>query len=231
MKVICVEDEMATANRIVRLVEDILGERLTFIKHFCDLDDAEEYLMEKSVDVVLLDLNLHGQDGFELLERCVCQSFQTIVISAYSEKALQAFEYGVLDFVAKPFARDRLAKALQRLSDDERVGQARYLTVKHQGRLQRVAIDEVEYIRGASNYSELCLTGGQTLLHDKSLNQLEKLLPEVFTRVHKSYLARLSLAESLVSRPGPNYFLVYRNQTEVPVGRTKIAKVRELFGV
>ncbi len=67
------------------------------------------------IDVLFLDLNLNGKDGFDLLKTSVSGAFHVIIISAHTEQALKAFEYGVLDFVGKPFNKERLARALDRV--------------------------------------------------------------------------------------------------------------------
>ena len=86
-----------------------------------NLDDAEEHLVENEVDVLLLDLNLQGHDGFELLKNQVAKAFHTVVISAYGEKALEAFDYGVLDFIEKPFEAERLLLLVERATETERL--------------------------------------------------------------------------------------------------------------
>ena len=117
MRVVIVEDEPTVAGRIKRLTEKILAAELTALIHFDELDEALDYLSSHPIDLLLLDLNLHGRDGFEILANTVSGSYHTIIISAYAEKALKAFEYGVLDFVAKPFSTARLRKAFVRYNE------------------------------------------------------------------------------------------------------------------
>ncbi|WWW34360.1 response regulator [Stenotrophomonas rhizophila] len=68
---------------------------------------AGDRLQRAVYDGLLLDLNLGGEDGFELLRRAVAGRYHCVVVSAHRERALQAFEHGVLDFVPKPFSRER----------------------------------------------------------------------------------------------------------------------------
>src|SRR3546814_13063742 len=100
-------------------------------------------------DVRLLDLNLHGRDGFDLLKRAVAGSFDTIVVSANTDRALEAFEYGVVDFVPKPFTEARLSQAFERRLAKRDEGEAiRYLVVRHAGKLERIRIDDIRVIHG-----------------------------------------------------------------------------------
>ena len=110
MFIVMVEDEPTIARRIKSMVEQILGQQITRLVHFDELDDALDFISDNPIDLLLLDLNLHGQSGFELLKLAVSKAFHSIIISAYPEKAIDAFAYGVLDFVDCDF--DQRVKAL-----------------------------------------------------------------------------------------------------------------------
>src|SRR6478735_8796777 len=189
LNLLIVEDEPPIARRIEKLARAALGPRLGSAHVAQTLDEADGHLAQTPVDVLLLDLNLHGRDGFELLARAVAGSFHTIVVSANTDQALRAFEYGTLDFVPKPVAPDRLARALARVTDAQNRSEfaARSLAVQKSGRIEPVSLDAVHYIKGAGPYSELVLAGGRTELHNKSLDKLLAILPPTFERVHKSY--------------------------------------------
>lgn len=223
MIVVIVEDEGTVAARIERLVEKLLGENLTALRHFDDLEQALDYLQRTPIDLLLLDLNLHGKDGFDILANTVCGAYHTIIISAYADRAIKAFEYGVLDFVAKPFSTKRLQQALSRLTNQaaSSQGQTRHLAIRKAGELEIVDIQDVFYIRGADNYSELVLSNGDVKLHDKSLTNLMMVLPERFERIHKSYIADLDNAVKILTHPGSKYELELNNGERLPIGRTR----------
>src|SRR3546814_4174083 len=174
MHVIMVEDETMVARHLARCVESVLGASLQRLEIFGDLRSAEAHLQATVPDVLLLDLNLHGRDGFDLLKRAVSGSFDTIVVSANTDRALEAFEYGVVDFVPKPFTEARLSQAFERRLAKRDEGEAiRYLVVRHAGKLERIRIDEIRVIHGANDYSRLYLAGGSRRLHEKSLRSEE----------------------------------------------------------
>jgi DNA-binding LytR/AlgR family response regulator len=196
------------------------------------LSEASARLDESPIDLLLLDLNLHGRDGMELLASSVAGSFHTIIVSANTEQALRAFEYGVIDFVPKPFSRERLAQAIQRAT--EREGRAacaaKYLAVRKHGRVELVPIDRVLYVEGAGAYAELVLDDGRRELHDKTLEKLHALLPPVFERIHKSYVVRMSAVKALHAQEGSHYEVELRTGVRLPVGRTRYKELREKFG-
>ncbi len=110
MRILIVEDETVIARRLERLVRQILGQQLVWLKRADCLAAARADLESFPIDLMFLDLNLHGKDGFGLLEHAVAGAFHTVIVSAHTNQALRAFEYGVLDFVAKPFDKERLEK-------------------------------------------------------------------------------------------------------------------------
>lgn len=226
MNLLIVEDEIVIARRLQRLCPDILGTRLHELRHAADLDAAQTAVREQRPDLVLLDLNLRGQSGFDLLAQWVADSFQTIIVSAHREQALKAFEYGVLDFVPKPFNRERLAQALERFWDRAApAGAAPKLAVKQSGCIELIALDTIHFIRGADNYAELVLRDGRCLLHQKSLARLAQVLPTDWQRVHKSYLVDTAQVKAWLRHPGSKYELELHDGTRIPVSRSRFKQL------
>lgn len=229
MKLLLVEDEPLVAQRLARFCREILGAELEKIHQAATFEDAGAWLAENPVDVTLLDLNLEGRDGMELLKRSVAASFHTIIVSANTDRALEAFEFGVIDFVPKPFTRERLTAALARITapGGRAAFAARTLAVKKSGRVELVAIEDISYVQGAGNYSELVMANGQRTLHDKTLEKLAAVLPADFERIHKSYLVRMSLIKALHAAEGSHYEAELKNGTSLPIGRSRYKELRE----
>lgn len=188
MKVLIVEDEPLIAKRLVRLIQDYFSTRLSLLEQLDEVDEALQYLQKTPVDLLLLDLNLYGQDGFEILRQTCAEACHCIIVSAYADKAIQAFEYGVLDFVAKPFTEERLHKALQRFDQQELVvREMQQLAIKKIGRIQLLAVSEIDYIQADGHYSQVHMIDGSVHLHEKSFERLLSLLPDNFQRIHRSF--------------------------------------------
>lgn len=233
MKIVIVEDEVMIARRLKHFCEKILTAEITSITHFLLLDDAEDYLSSHPIDLLLLDLNLNNRDGFELLKGSLTASYHTIVVSANSERAIEAFEYGVLDFVAKPFTEQRLEKAFQRLQEKRQVGnnQTKFLAVKKLGRIELIDINQIAYIKASSQYSEIFMLDESVELHDKNLERLLQVLPENFQRVHKSFAIPLNQVSKLHKRPGSKYELELSNASLIPLGRTRYPEIKLKLGM
>jgi two-component system response regulator LytT len=222
MKVLIVEDENRIASRIERMTKLYFDGGV--IIHHCDnLTDGLVYLENNPIDLLLLDLNLNGEDGFDVLENVVSRSFHTIIISAYTDLAIKAFAYGVLDFVPKPFDEQRINQAFLRISNLQNTHTANlaYLAVKKAGSFSLVETKDIRYIKGAGIYTELHLLNGKLELHDKSLEKLQQLLPASFERIHKSYIVAVSSIERIVVNSGSKYSLLLKNGETLPIGRSR----------
>ena len=223
MHLLIVEDEARIAKRIERMVRAILGTTLQRVTHINTLPEALHFIENNRLDLLLLDLNLNGHNGFDLLASAVSGAFHTIIISAYKDQAITAFEYGVLDFVPKPFNQDRLQQALNRATANENINThtVKYLTVKQRQRLQLIPVEDILYIKGAGAYAALFLANGSKALHDKSLDKLEQLLANSFERIHKSYLANMAAVKEVIVGSGSKYMAQLTNGALLPIGRTK----------
>jgi DNA-binding LytR/AlgR family response regulator len=228
MRIVIIEDETVVARRIERLVRRILGEKLERVDTAADLAGAAALLGRAQDAVVLLDLNLAGNDGFDILRRAVAEPFQTIVVSANADRAVEAFELGVVDFVPKPFTEERLGKALERVARSMAEGSTpAFLAVTLAGRVDLVPVESVIAIHGADDYSELETADGRRHLHKKTLTTLEQMLPANFQRVHRSHIVNLHFAAVLRTDEGGKRMLALANGSSVPVSRAYVRRFRE----
>lgn len=231
VQVLIVEDELRIAKRIERFVREILGSQLGKLTVKDRFHAALDYIHHQPIDVLFLDLNLSGKNGFDLLKTVVGESFSTIVISAYRDRAIEAFEYGVLDFVPKPFTKERLEIAIERMMDKQIKGQfhLKHLAIKKQGKIQLISVDQVLYVKGANVYSEVYLMNGQKELSSKSLDTLFQLLPAHFARIHKSYIANMLHAKEVLIHPGGKYELNLLAGLSIPLGRTRYKAIKASY--
>ena len=231
MKILIAEDEPVIAQRIERLAREILGERITTIKNFSTIKECKSYLDIHQIDLLFLDLNLKGQDGFDILNNEQASSFYTVIISAYSKRAIEAFNYDVIDFIEKPFNKERLQRTFEKLSDLEAKHNftSKFLSIKRSGEIKLIEISTIIYIRGAGVYSELFIENDIKELHHQNLEKIDILLPTNFVRIHKSYIANMFFAEKFVSHGGSKYSLQLKNGNFLPVSRNRYKELKEMF--
>jgi two-component system, LytTR family, response regulator LytT len=228
MKILIVEDERLVARRLERLTREILGGMVEDITVLESLPAGENHLFERPIDLLLLDLNLNSKDGFELLKLASSGGFQTIIVSANTDRAIEAFQYGVVDFVPKPYEADRLRIALDRALAKERSGSpAKFLTIRKFGRVELIPLETVHYFRGAGNYVEIHLSDGRMELHSKSLEALETMLPARFERIHKSYLVDMRAMKGIrILGPG-KYEMEIVDGSRIPLSRRHYRLLKE----
>ncbi len=229
MKILIVEDERVAARGLERMLREQLGAKVTSVKIQATLTAGECFLLDNPIDLLMLDLNLNGEDGFELLKSAAAASFQTIVVSANTDRAIQAYEYGVLDFVAKPVNPDRLRRALERLETTvEASGNfARYVSIRKDETVVLVPLEEVLYFQGQDNYVKIQKKNGESEQHRKTLESLQKTLPPHFMRIHKSYLVDLREIEKILTLGGSKYEVQLKNGLTLPLSRTRYKELKE----
>lgn len=237
--------------------EKLARERLlSFLRGYDDIEvigqakngvEAVRAIDEESPDLVFLDVQMPGMDGFEVL-KTVRKSPQVVFATAFDEYAIRAFEVHAADYLLKPIARTRLEEALRRVRlrlDGQPTGpqlrelvellearQRRYLAQLplHRGRqilvmpTEQILWFEVEYRLVYAHVD------GDRYMTNFTLRELEERLdPEVFFRAHKSRLVNLKHVRAIVPWFGGRFKLVMRDQkgSEVELSR---AQARELRG-
>lgn len=231
MNILIAEDEPVIAQRIERLIKEILGDRITKIKKFTTIEECKAYLYVHQIDLLFLDLNLKGKDGYDLLNDMLADSFYTVIISAYSERAITAFNYPVIDFIEKPFNKERLVKTFEKLNDFDAKHNftSKFLSVKRGGKIILVEIKQIIFIKGAGVYSEINIEGDTRELHHQNLEKIDIFLPSSFIRIHKSYIVNMFFVDKIVSHGGSKYSLLLKNGTQVPVSRNRYKNIKEIL--
>lgn len=198
--------------------------------------EALELFKTQSPDILFLDIEMPGMNGFELLEHCPQGDFEIIFTTAYNEYAIKAIKHSALDYLLKPIDKDELKLAVQRAKDhkahkpSERIQDLlERLQVKKPARrfaaatmegLIMVNAEEILYCESDSAYCKLIFTDGRTLLLSRTLKEVEEaLLHENFCRIHHSYLINLSFVQKYFKGEGGE--VVMSNGASLPVSRTR----------
>lgn len=232
MNILIIEDEILIAQGLMRSLKDYFSSRIKRLDHCSQLDEAIEKIQTQDIDLVLLDLNLFGRDGFDILQLTNASSFHTIVVSAYADLAIRAFEFGVLDFVPKPFTQERLIKALQRFDNrSSNYSQAQNLAVKKLGQLQLLAIQDINYIQADGHYSQIWMKNGSSHLHDKSIERLLDILPDYFLRTHRSFAVNLHQIKQINIETGGKYSIDTQHAIGIPLSRSHYPSVKKSWNI
>jgi len=226
MNVLIAEDEAPAARRLERLVRERLGKRVSAIFVAPTIESARVVLVASKIDLLLLDLNLNGSDGFSLLDSD--QRPLTIVVSANAGRAIEAFDHAVIDFVAKPVSAERLGVALERAMERAPLGRVNgkaSIAVRSAGRIDLAAFADIVLLSGADDYVEVVLADGRRFLHDTRLQELERLLPFGFVRIHRSHIANTAHVLAVRSMSGGRRILDLAGGVMAPVSRARLARL------
>ncbi len=196
IKCIIVDDE----KKAIRVIENFL-EHLKHIKivgKFSNAIDALSFLYSNEVDIMFLDINMPEVTGLEMLASLENPP-KVILTTAYSEYALDGYQYGVVDYLLKPFSLQRFLKAVNRVllnkNDVNNKIEKNYnntLLIKQNDTLYPIKINTILYIKAYGNYVKIITETSKYIIREK-LHEIEHKLPKYdFIRVHKSFIVSLS---------------------------------------
>lgn len=213
MKCIIVEDQ-APAQRVLKKYISDLGE-LECVGVFSNALDARDFLKAEIVDLMFLDIHLPKMSGMDFL-RTLINPPAVILTTAFTEYAVQSYEYNVVDYLVKPFSFERFVRAVNKAESHsgraQRVGTSFFIKTGHE--YVKVKSDEVSHIHSDMDYTELHVSQ-KIHVTPETLQHWEHELSDFgFVRVHKSYLLNTAHIEKIVGNT-----VHLKGGAEVPVGR------------
>jgi two-component system LytT family response regulator len=192
---------------------------------------------ETRPDLVFLDVQMPEGDGFGVVDALGGEGAPAIVfVTAFSEHAVRAFDVRAVDYLLKPFARDRLWEALDRVRDHLAGSKVetvplRRLPVDMGRRIRLVDTDEIDYLRAEGNYVRV-YAGAQSYLIRETLTGLAgRLDPDQFLRVHRSLVVRLDRVREIETLDHGEFVLRLAGGTSLITGRSFREPVRLALGL
>ena len=209
-------------------------------------------------DVVFLDVQMPGKTGLDVVREVGAARMPlTIFVTAFDQFALQAFDVAAVDYLVKPFDDERFAQAFRRarkMIELQEVGRMtkrlmtllneapapapaakpEYLeriSVETRGQVRVVPVDRVDYITASGPYAELHVGDRTFAIRERMQTLEERLDPDVFFRIHRSAIVRLSLIDTLTRHPGGDYGVRLKNGVELSVSRTKRDELEARLGL
>jgi len=250
IRTLIVDDEPMARERILRL---LAGEPDVEVVGQCaDGLQAVNAIQQLSPELVFLDVQMPALDGFGVIRQVGPDRMPMVVfVTAYDEYALQAFEVHALDYLLKPFGRDRLQQCLQHaraqrerhragefgrsllaLVQDYRPEQKRQdrLVIKSGGRVFFVRTEDIDWIEASGNYVRLHLKD-QSYLFRETMNQMEaRLDPQRFFRIHRSHIVNTERIKELQPWFNGEYVVVLHNGQQLRLSRSYREKLEERLG-
>ena len=190
-----------------------------------DARAALDVIDTSSPDLLFLDVQMPRLDGFGVLESMrPCRSPLVIFVTAYDHFAVRAFEAQALDYLLKPFRRDRFNTSLERARRGVAArragsgGSAQLMVVRCRDRHVFVRFDSLEFIRAAANYVQLYVGTSTYEVRERIAILEERLPPDRFLRIHRSYIVNVGAIKELCCAGAGEYLISLRCGRQLPVG-------------
>jgi len=250
IRVLIVDDEPLARERLRTLLLDEPG--LQVVGEAADAGSAVEAITQYRPDLVFLDVQMPGATGFDVIAAVGPEKMPTVIfVTAYDKYALRAFEVHALDYLLKPFDRDRFKQAVGRVRqqiehrtpgdlerrllaivEDLRPSSNRVdrFVVKSSGRVFFVRADEIDWIEAAGNYVKLHVGTDAHLLRETMTAVEAKLDPEAFFRIHRCHIVNVERIRELQPWFNGEYVVFLKNGTRLTLSRGYREKLQDRVG-
>ncbi|HZS06976.1 MAG TPA: LytTR family transcriptional regulator DNA-binding domain-containing protein [Blastocatellia bacterium] len=214
--------------------------------------EAVEAIDDKHPDLIFLDVQMPEVDGFDVLTALDARRLPVVIfVTAYDQYAVRAFEVHAVDYLLKPFDRERFDKALQRAKSyirlerngevnerilallEEQKAKTKYLerlVVKAGGRVFFLKTDEIDWIEAEGNYVCLHVRKESYLLRETISGLEAQLDPKKFPRIHRSQIVNIDRIQELRPWSHGEYHVILHNGTELTLSRSYRERLHELLG-
>jgi two-component system LytT family response regulator len=242
IKAIIVEDEKPARDLVKNYLETI--KELELIGEFDNGFDGLKAINELNPDVIFLDVQMPKLSGFEMLE-VLDHKPEVIFTTAYDQYAINAFEQNAVDYLLKPFSRERFAEAIDKLKERitkkqepnsiDRIRQhfaeseekIHRVVIKKSGRIHVISTEKINFLEAQDDYVMVYTNDGK-YLKQQTMKYFERHLdPEQFVRVHRSYIANVSCIERIEPYEKSNFILILKDGNKVPVSRSGMQLLKE----
>lgn len=197
MKINCivVDDTPLAVEKLEGFIKQI--PLLNLLESFNSGIEAISFLKGNAVDLVFLDIQMEQFSGLQFLESLQNRP-KIIIVSAYSQYAVNGFDYSVADYLLKPYSFERFLKSIEKVQNDLNIKTIKdYIFVKTEYRMERINFSDILYIEGQGAYLKIVTLRARimTLLNFHDMENM--LTPDNFLRVHKSYIVAIDKIESI----------------------------------
>jgi two-component system LytT family response regulator len=239
IRTLIVDDEPLARSR-VRAMLDAYSD-IEVVAECGSAREAETLLQSEPASLVLLDIEMPGANGFDVVQKISLESRPAVVfVTAHDEFALDAFEANAVDYLVKPFSQERLDRALWRVrrfvegrtgarSNGSRRWRERF-GVRVRGEVVFIKTSSIDWVAAAGNYVRLFAGNESHLLRDSMQNIAAELDPAVFLRVHRSAIVNIERVRKIVPVADGTLSIVLHNGTAVPLGPTYRTALEEALG-
>ncbi len=243
LRTIIVEDEELARNLLKSFLKDF--ENIELIAECENGFEGVKAINDLQPDLVFLDIQMPKITGFEMLELLEHKP-QIIFATAYDQYALKAFEYNAADYLLKPYSKDRLAEAVdkvvdriqkegkssdiaERISDFPKEEFLDRVVVKDRHKIHITPIDQVRYIESMDDYVMIYTNEGR-YMKQKTMKYFETALdPKNFIRIHRSYIVKVDEINEIQQYEKESYIVILHDKTKLKVSKTGYKNLKDVL--
>ncbi|PWU00586.1 MAG: DNA-binding response regulator [Bacteroidetes bacterium] len=229
IRCIIVEDELLAQQVIQSHLKQF--DQLELVATCSNAQEAKEVLAREEIDLIFLDIQLPGMTGFHFLSSFMNPPL-VIITTAYSEYALESYEFNVLDYLLKPISFERFNKAIQKIMNGRLVNpnpgekevRGDHFFIKSGSKFFKVNFAEIIYVQSLRDYVRIHTRTLKLVTH-QTLGEIERSLPSnQFIRIHKSYIVAIDFIQSIYGNT------IEIDSTTLPIGNLYKNNVMQLIG-
>ncbi len=247
IRAIIVEDEAPARDLIKAFLKN--NEHIELIAECADGFSGVKAINENKPDLVFLDIQMPKLTGFELIE-LLDDIPEIIFTTAYDQYAIKAFELSAVDYLMKPFSKQRFDEAIEKVRSRmllksetpakikklsraaiEESGEIERLFVKTGSKIDVVNVSDIIRIEAFDDYVEI-YTGERKYLKKETMNYLEKSLPaKTFSRIHRSNIVNVNFIKKIERYGKESYLLILTDGSRVNVSKSRIKDLKQQLGI
>ncbi|MCB0279708.1 MAG: LytTR family transcriptional regulator DNA-binding domain-containing protein [Calditrichaeota bacterium] len=243
--IVIIDDEKLARDLVKTYLADY--SEITIVGEAENAFEGLELVQKQQPDLILLDIQMPKLSGFEMLE--LLEKYPEIIFTtAFEEYAIKAFEVNAIDYLLKPFSKERFDLAMKKVlplkvaSSDriEKIDQLMQdynqstpdlnrLVFKEGNQIHVISVNDLLYLEAQDDYVN-CVTRNQYFLKNKTMKYFETHLdPKKFVRIHRSYIVNLDEMKSLDKTENDSYVLQTHTGKQLPVSRSGYSRLKEVI--
>ncbi len=242
MKVIIIDDE-PLARMIVKEYLQSHGE-MELVAECGDGFEGIKAIQQFDPELIFLDIQMPKINGFEMLELIEVPP-AVIFTTAFDEFAIKAFEANALDYLLKPFNKERFEKAILKVSNQTNLNsidsvietaakspsQQSRVVVKNGGKIKIIPVNQIHYLEAADDYVKIFTADG-TFLKKKTMSLFEQSMAQFqFVRIHRSYIVNTQRITRIEPYEKDSHLVLLNTGTQLPLSKSGYSKLKEAFGI
>jgi len=244
IKAVIIDDEPLARSIVKEYLQDY--KEIELVQECNDGFEGIKAIMQHQPDLIFLDIQMPKINGFEMLE-LVDKPPAVIFTTAFDEYAIKAFEKHAVDYLLKPFSKERFDRALRKWFNQQlptkedrqelletaskQPQQSQRIVVKTGSKIKIIPAEEIQYLEAADDYVKIHTKDG-TFLKNKTMAHFEQVLDaQQFVRTHRSYIVNVQLVTRLDPYEKESFTALLKTGAQVPVSKAGYARLKLVLGI